>query len=121
VHGEATAADILKATALAHEVLGRSLDDLPPQTRRLLHLIRQMVKERCASRRCKQSDIHFSRKELREYTGTGDTVRAEGWKRVEAEPDTSYEARSQFRRRHPEPLPLSEEAAAEHRIARFVP
>jgi hypothetical protein len=40
VHGEATAADILKATALAHEVLGRSLDDLPPQTRRLLHLIR---------------------------------------------------------------------------------
>ena len=70
---EATAQDITKATALAHEVLGRSLDELPPQTRRLLHLIRQMVQERCTAYHCKQSDIRFSRKELRDTTGIGDT------------------------------------------------
>jgi DNA primase len=70
---EATATDVMQATRLAHEVLGRSLDELPPQTRRLLHLIRQMVSERCAAHRCKQADCRFSRKELRDYTGTGDT------------------------------------------------
>lgn len=70
---EATASDIARATALAHEVLGRSLDELPPQTRRLLHLIKQMVNERCAANHCKQADVHFSRRELREHTGIGDT------------------------------------------------
>ncbi len=70
---EATAADIMAATTLAHEVLGRSLDELPPQTRRLLHLVRQMVNERCAAFKCKQSDYRFSRKELRSVTGMSDT------------------------------------------------
>ena len=70
---EASRSDIARATALAHEVLGRSLDELPPQTRRLLNLIRLMVEERCRTRHCKQRDIRFSRKELRDYTGTGDS------------------------------------------------
>jgi len=70
---EATPADIARATALAHEVLGRSLDELPPQTRRLLSLIRQMVRERCAASKCRQDEIRFSRKELRDHTGIGDT------------------------------------------------
>ena len=34
-----TKADIALANAIAHEVLGRTLDELPPQTRRLLNLI----------------------------------------------------------------------------------
>ena len=33
---EVTLADIEAANTIAHEVLGRSLDELPPQTRRLL-------------------------------------------------------------------------------------
>jgi DNA primase catalytic core len=70
---EATASDIEAATNLAHEALGRLLDELPPQTRRLLCLVRQMVKERCAACECKQADYRFSRKELRAYTGIGDT------------------------------------------------
>jgi DNA primase len=37
---EVTLDDIATANRLAHEVLGRSLDELPPQTRRLLLLIR---------------------------------------------------------------------------------
>ena len=36
---EATKADIALANSIAHEVLGRTLDELPPQTRRLLILL----------------------------------------------------------------------------------
>ena len=70
---EATAADITQATALAHEVLGRSLDELPPQTRRLLHLLQQMVSGHCLAHACRQSDYRFSRKDARDYTGMSDT------------------------------------------------
>ena len=70
---EATAADITQATALAHEVLGRSLDELPPQTRRLLHLLQQMVSGHCVAHTCRQSDYRFSRKDARDYTGMSDT------------------------------------------------
>lgn len=70
---EATAADIAQATALAHEVLGRSLDELPPQTRRLLKLLQQMVSAHCAAQSCRQSDYHFSRRDARAYTGMSDT------------------------------------------------
>src|SRR5262249_27808549 len=44
---EATIEDIALANELAHEVLGRSLDELPPQTRRLLHLIDDLVTREC--------------------------------------------------------------------------
>jgi predicted RNase H-like HicB family nuclease len=44
---EATREDILLANQLAHAVLGRSLDELPPGTRRLLSLIEAHV-ERAA-------------------------------------------------------------------------
>ena len=41
-----TREDIAIANRLAHEVLGRCLDELPPQTRRLLGLIEAMVTAR---------------------------------------------------------------------------
>ncbi len=40
---EVTTEDIALANRLCHEVLGRSLDELPPQTRRLLGLLEEMV------------------------------------------------------------------------------
>jgi len=40
---EVTVNDIAVANRLAHEVLGRSLDELPPQTRRLLLAVDEMV------------------------------------------------------------------------------
>jgi hypothetical protein len=46
---EATLDDIAAANRLAHDVLGRCLDEMPPQTRRLLALLEKMVGERCAS------------------------------------------------------------------------
>jgi DNA primase catalytic core len=70
---EVTPEDIARATTLAHEVLGRSLDELPPQTRRVLQLIQKMVGEQCAASQCRQADYRFSRKDARDYTGFGDT------------------------------------------------
>jgi hypothetical protein len=70
---EVTPADIEIANRLAHEVLGRSLDELPPQTRNLLALILDMVKAGCEAQQLKQSDFRFSRKEVREYCHWGNT------------------------------------------------
>jgi len=54
-------------------VLGRSLDELPPQTRRLLELIHEMVTAECERRQIDQADFRFSRREVREHTGWGNT------------------------------------------------
>jgi DNA primase catalytic core len=66
---EVTLSDIEIANRLAHEVLGRCLDELPPQTRRLLSLIDPMVKEACEKQKMTRSDFRFSRKEIRRHTG----------------------------------------------------
>ena len=70
---EATAEDIAKANALAHEVLGRSLDELPPQTRRLLGAIVEHVRAQVRESALRQADVRFTRKDVREATGWGDT------------------------------------------------
>jgi len=70
---EVTPSDIEIANRLAHEVLGRSLDELPPQTRKLLRLIDEMVRNECARLRMERSDFRFSRRGVRAYTGWGDT------------------------------------------------
>lgn len=64
---EADIEDIALAGKLAAEILGRSLDELSPHTRRLLKLIKTMVDER----RAKREEHHclFSRKEVGDYTG----------------------------------------------------
>jgi DNA primase catalytic core len=70
---EATLDDIEIANALAHEVLGRSLDELPPQTRRVLAWVIEMVKTHCATEQICRTQYRFSRRQLREYTGLSDT------------------------------------------------
>jgi hypothetical protein len=70
---EVTLADIATANRLAHEVLGRSLDELPPQTRRLLLAIDTMVAAECDRQKIERSDYRFSRRDVRAYTGWGDT------------------------------------------------
>ena len=70
---EATLADIALANRIAHDVLGRSLDELPPQTRRLLRLIDQHVGAECARLAIKRADFRFSRRALREAITWGDT------------------------------------------------
>ncbi|HMG00349.1 MAG TPA: toprim domain-containing protein, partial [Gemmatimonadaceae bacterium] len=70
---EATLADIALANELAHEVLGRSLDELPPQTRRLLQLIERHVAGECQEKSIARGAFRFSRRSLREAIGWGDT------------------------------------------------
>jgi len=66
--------DIAIANRLAHEVLGRTLDELPPQTRKLLRLIVERVDERCQSLEMSRSDYRFSRREVRAHTNWSDTA-----------------------------------------------
>jgi len=82
---EVTLDDIALANALVPEVLGRSLDELPPQTRALLGHIRALIRARRTSHDGPQKDgdslspgaaslpprhaCTFSRRELREACG----------------------------------------------------
>jgi hypothetical protein len=68
-----TLEDIALANALAHEILGRTLDELPPQTRRLLSLLVSMVEQTCAQQQISRAQYRFSRRRLREHTRWGDT------------------------------------------------
>jgi DNA primase catalytic core len=68
---EVTLDDVAIANRLAGEVLGRSLDDLAPQTRRLLTLLDQYVTERCRAIGLDREDYRFTRREVREFTGWG--------------------------------------------------
>lgn len=70
---EATAADIALANRLAHEVLGRSLDELPPQTRRMLGGLCALVEARMRDQSMARSDVRFTRREAREWLGMSDT------------------------------------------------
>jgi hypothetical protein len=69
----ATLDDIAAANRLAHETLGRCLDEMPPQTRRLLLLVEQMVAARCAASKMEREDVRFTRRELREASGWSNT------------------------------------------------
>ncbi len=70
---EATLEDIALANRLAHEVLGRSLDELPPQTRRVLGAIQTLVDERSQAQGIERGAVRFTRRELRDRIGVGDT------------------------------------------------
>jgi DNA primase len=70
---EVTPADIATANALANEVLGRSLDELAPQTRRLLSLLKAMVLEIAKDKALEWPLIRFSRFDIRKATRWGDT------------------------------------------------
>ena len=80
---EVTKDDINIANKLAHEVLGRTLDELPPQTRKLLHQVHNMVTDACKAGKVKQSDYRFTRKDVRNYSGWGNTQLKVHIKRLE--------------------------------------
>lgn len=63
----ATLSDIETANRLAPEVLGRSLDELPPQTRKLWDEIKRHAREATTAADWKHH--HFTRRELRETIG----------------------------------------------------
>jgi hypothetical protein len=68
-HIKTTLEDIEAANKISPEVLGRSLDELPPQTRRLLESIKTLIRAKMKKEKTEQRLSLFSRKELRESTG----------------------------------------------------
>src|SRR5581483_2996929 len=69
---EVTLDDIEVANRLAHEALGRSLDELSPQTRRLLDLVSAMVEGACGEQEISRVEHRFSRRDVREHSGWSD-------------------------------------------------
>ena len=70
---EATLEDIAAANRLAHDVLGRCLDEMPPQTRRLLAHVEAFVAARAEAGKCERADVRFRARELREACGWGNS------------------------------------------------
>ena len=64
--------DIRLANRLAMEVLGSSLDELSPQSRQLLGLIRDFVLEKTRELNIDPKELHFTRRDLRDYSGWPD-------------------------------------------------
>ena len=58
---EASLADIALANAIAHEVLGTSLDELAPQTRRMLASLHTLVQTKVAELGVPQREVRFTR------------------------------------------------------------
>jgi hypothetical protein len=69
---EVTMEDITLANRLMAEILGRSLDELSPQTRRCLLLLEEYVLDQCQRKDIGQKDYRFSRREFRESIGWSD-------------------------------------------------
>ena len=70
---EVTQADIQLANRLAHAVLGRSLDELPPQTRRVLSALDGWVAQQIAGTDTPRGDVRFTRRTVRTHLGLSDT------------------------------------------------
>jgi len=66
---EVELSDIEIANRLANEVLGRTLDELPPQTRKMLIELQTMISQACQQKKLEQCDYRFSRRDLREQLG----------------------------------------------------
>ena len=70
---EVTLDDIALANRLANDVLGRSLDELPPQTRRLLGVIVPWVQARCRAQNVERRELRFGRADVRTIAGLSET------------------------------------------------
>jgi DNA primase catalytic core len=68
----ATLDDVARAGEIANVVLGRSLDELSPPSRKLLMLIREMSEKALAGSKQSLREYRFSRREIREFSGWSD-------------------------------------------------
>jgi DNA primase catalytic core len=70
---EVNRADIALANSIAHAVLGRTLDELPPQTRRLLTELQAWVQDQASVKALPVNEFRFTRKMVRDALHWGDT------------------------------------------------
>jgi len=70
---EVELADVELANRLAHEVLGRSLDELPPQTRGFLTRLDELVEHWAGEQGIERADVRFRARAVREALALGAT------------------------------------------------
>lgn len=70
---ETTAEDVELAKKLIHEVLGRTLDDMTAQTRKLLLMVDEMVTAECRRQKIERTEYRFSRRDVRAFTNWSDS------------------------------------------------
>ncbi|HUZ95957.1 MAG TPA: toprim domain-containing protein [Edaphobacter sp.] len=70
---EATSDDVKLAKKIIEEVMGRSLDDMPVQTRKLLLMVDGMVRGECDRQQIECSEYRFSRRDVRAFTRWSDS------------------------------------------------
>ncbi|HLP42779.1 MAG TPA: CHC2 zinc finger domain-containing protein [Fibrobacteria bacterium] len=70
---EVSLEDVALANRLCAEVLGRTLDELAPQTRRLLNLMTDLVKRIAKEKAVEFSQVRLTRWDIRKATRWGDT------------------------------------------------
>lgn len=70
---EVERSDIVLANKLAHDILGRTLDEMPPQTRKLLLLIQGMVNQLAHAQSRKPGEVRFTRRDIRNATQWSDS------------------------------------------------
>jgi len=70
---EVTKEDIQTANRLFPMILERSLEDLPPQTTRVLHQITQLCLDKAKSENIPLTEVRFTRWELKRYCTLADT------------------------------------------------
>jgi DNA primase catalytic core len=71
---EVIASDIVLANRLADQVLGKSIDELPPQTRRLLLELHAWIMQECERLKVDRREHHFTRRMVRESLGWSQTA-----------------------------------------------
>ena len=70
---EVTRSDIAVADKLFADVLKRTVDELPPQTRKLLGEIEALVCERAESQGIERIDVRFTRRDVRQWSNCCET------------------------------------------------
>jgi len=80
---ESTREDVAIATRLARAVLGRSLDELSPQARKLLCVLEAMVSEIAGREGIERRLVRFTQRDVRERTHWGQTQTKVHMKRLE--------------------------------------
>ena len=70
---EVVPSDIALTNELAQEVLGRSVGELQPQTQKLLGLVHGWAQTECRRLGMAQHEFRFTRRQIREGLGWGDT------------------------------------------------
>lgn len=80
---EVEARDVEVADKLLAEVLGPSLEELPPQTQRLLSMLEAYVEREAERQSLAVSDIRFSRRDVRAWTGWGQSALKKHMMRLE--------------------------------------